>query len=190
MSPARSEHWDRRWAEGRHSDGLPPDWVEEIDEFRAAGGRALDLAGGAGRVALWLARRGFRVTLTDFSSVALSRCVEEARAAGLEIEALELDLESAPLPAGPWDVIACFHYLQRDLFAGMREALTPGGLLVAEIATRRNLERHERPSGRFLLEPHELLGLLAPLELIYYREGWFEDHCVARGVARRPSQPD
>jgi len=190
MSEARRDHWDRRWAEGRHSDGLPPDWVVEIEEFRAAGGRALDLAGGAGRVALWLARRGFQVTLTDFSSVALSRGVEEASEAGLEISALELDLESLLLPPGSWDVITCFHYLQRDLFPRMQEALTPGGLLVTEIATRRNLERHERPSGRFLLEPQELLGLLAPLEVIYYREGWFEEHCVARGVARRPSQPD
>lgn len=190
MTDGRRDHWDRRWAGGSHSDGLPPDWVAEIDEFRAAGGRALDVAGGAGRVALWLARRGFRVTLTDFSSVALSQCAEEASAAGLEIETLELDLESAPLPAGPWEVICCFHYLQRDLFPQMREVLTPGGLLVTEIATRRNLERHERPSGRFLLEPQELLALLSPLEVLYYREGWFEDHCVARGVARRPSQSE
>lgn len=190
MSESPRQHWDRRWAEGRHSDGLPPVWLDEVEEFRAAEGRALDVAGGAGRVALWLARRGFEVTVTDFSGVALARCVEDATAGGLEIQAVELDLESAPLPAGPWDVITCFHYLQRDLFPQLREALAPGALVVTEIATRRNLERHERPSGRFLLEPQELLALLAPLEVIYYREGWFEDYCVARGVARRPSQPD
>jgi tellurite methyltransferase len=179
------ERWNRRWAGGRHSDGEPPGWLEGIEAFAAASGRALDLASGAGRVALWLAGRGFEVTATDISAVALGRCRASAQAEKLSVEVLEIDLESQPLPRGPWDVITCFHYMRREIFRDLRAALSPGGLLVAEIATRRNMERNERPSERFLLELGELRELLAPLEVVHYCEDWFEGYHVARGVARR-----
>jgi len=179
------ERWDRRWAGGCHSDGKPPGWLEGIEAFATARGRALDIASGAGRVALWLAGRGFEVTATDISAVALGRCRALAEAEELSVEVLEIDLESQPLPRGPWDVITCFHYMRREIFRDLRAALSPGGLLVAEIATRRNLERNERPSARFLLELGELRKLLAPLEVVHYCEDWLEGYHVARGVARR-----
>jgi hypothetical protein len=50
----------------------------------------------------------------------------------------------------------------------------------------RNLERHARPSARFLVEPNELLRLVAPLEIVAYREGWLDDRSLARVLARRP----
>jgi len=185
MDEGVRERWDRRWARGCHSDGEPPDWLEEIEAFGSAGGRALDIASGAGRVALWLARRGFEVAATDVSAVALARCRAAVEAEKLAVQSLEIDLESQPLPRGPWDVITCFHYMQREIFPDLRAALSLGGLLVAEIATRRNLERNQRPSARFLLELGELRRLLAPLEVVHYCEGWFEGYHVARGVARR-----
>jgi len=94
-------------------------------------------------------------------------------------------LEWQPLPDGPFVAISCFHYLQRDLFPKLAERLAPGGVLVCEIATDRNLERHAKPSQRFLLESNELLRLCAPLELVFYREGWQDDRCQAQIVARR-----
>jgi tellurite methyltransferase len=81
-------------------------------------------------------------------------------------------------------VITCFHYLQRSLFPVLCQALAPGGLLICEIATRRNLERHARPSARFLLDEGELVKLVAPLEIVQSEEGWFDDRALARVVAR------
>ena len=141
------------------------------------------MAAGAGRVAVWLARRGLEVTALDVSPLGLEHCQRAARAAGVNVETQTLDLESEPLPAGPFSVISCFHYLQRDLFSAFRERLEPGGVLLCELATRRNLERHPRPGARFLLEPNELNTLCAPFELVYYREGWIGDHCLARAIA-------
>ena len=123
----------------------------------------------------------------DVSPAGLELARRNARVAGCEIRTRVLDLESAELPAGPFDAIACFHYLQRDLFPGLVRRLAPGGWLCVEIATRRNLERHARPSARFLLEPGELPELARPLEAAYYREGWFDDRCLARLAARKPA---
>lgn len=120
----------------------------------------------------------------DLSPVALARLEQDARREGLPIRTLALDLQSAPLPAGPFVLITCLAYLQRDLFAALIERLAPGGWLAVEIATRRNLERHAHPGPRFLLEEGELPGLLAPLELAFYREGWSGEGPDARHLAR------
>lgn len=179
--------WDRRWAEQTHEHTTPPDWIGELESEFPKERRALDVACGAGRAALWLARRGFRVTAVDISPVGLARVEEVACAEGLRVETQALDLEREPLPEGPWDLISCIAYLQRDLFPAFRDRLAPNGLLVCGNATLRNLERHDRPPARFLLGENELLRLCAPLRIVYYREGWVGDHAVARVVARKPA---
>jgi hypothetical protein len=71
----------------------------------------------------------------------------------------------------------------------MAAALAPGGLLVVEIATRRNLERHASPSERFLVDEGELPGLVPTLDLLLHDEDWrpsgrHEARLVARRTAR------
>ncbi|MEE9278591.1 MAG: class I SAM-dependent methyltransferase [Myxococcota bacterium] len=184
MAEAEGERWDGRYRAGCHAERVPPAWLDELDPELPRSGRALDVAAGAGRVALWLARRGLDTTALDVSGEALRLCRANAASAGLSLSTLELDLENESLPAGPFDLISCFFYLQRDLFPALRERLAPGGCLVCELPTRRNLERHAKPGRRFLVETNELLALAAPLEVVYYREGWSDDHCVARLLAR------
>jgi hypothetical protein len=121
--------------------------------------------------------------------VGLARTSEAAVRAGLTLVTSVIDLEVDPLPEGPFAAISVFHYLQRDLFPALVAQLAPGGLLVCEIATVGNLERHEKPSRRFLLEPDELRALCVPLEVVFHHEGWHDDRCVARILARRSSTP-
>jgi tellurite methyltransferase len=186
------DRWNARHADER--DAQPPSpFLVSLDPVLPRTGRALDVAGGAGRHALWLARRGLAVTLADVSDVALARAAQEARASGVSLETLEYDLEASPLPAGPWDVILCFYFLHRPLFAAMARALAPGGWLVFAHATRRNLERHPRPGPRHVLEDGELPSLVAGLglETVRYDEGWLESgRHEARLVARRASSGD
>jgi tellurite methyltransferase len=179
--------WDARYAE---EDVLcapsavltsPPlvDWVP-------TSGRALDLAGGAGRHAVWLAARGLTVTIADVSPVGLARAEELARARGVHVDTQAVDLSCAPLPAGPWDFVLVFHYLERAVLASIADALSPQGTLVVVHPTLRNLERHARPSARFLLEEGELRALVGGLEVSHYEEGWsVEGRHEATLVARR-----
>jgi len=55
------ETWDARYAAGRFDPTGPPAWLEELGEVLPNRGVALDLAAGAGRVSIWLARRGLSV---------------------------------------------------------------------------------------------------------------------------------
>jgi len=185
MARDDQERWDRRYDDDAYTSAGAPDWLEAIASEIPDTGRALDIATGTGRVALWLAQRGLDVTAVDISSVGLDRCRAVAHERGLSVRTLALDLEEEALPEGPFAVVSCFRYLQRDLFPVFRERLAPDGVLVCEIRTRRNLGRHPHPRARFLLEGNELLSLCAPLEVAYYREGWVDDRALARILARR-----
>jgi SAM-dependent methyltransferase len=100
---------------------------------------------------------------------------------------IEADLEVAPLPAGPWDLVVCTYFLHRPIFADLAAALAPGGWLVVAHATRTNLERHPRPGPDHVLEDGELGGLVRGLEVVRMEEGWLESgRHEARVVARKP----
>jgi tellurite methyltransferase len=191
MSEGDRERWNARHS--REPPGEPSRFVASLDAILPRRGRAIDVGGGTGRHALWLARRGLDVTLADVSDVALGMAAAAARAEGLSLATIEVDVEARPLPAGPWDVILCTYFLHRPLFDQFPAALAPGGWLAFAHATRTNLERNPRPGPRFLLEDGErealARGLAARgLEIVRSEEGWFEEgRHEARLVARRPA---
>jgi len=155
-------------------------------ELLPDGGRALDVAGGTGRNAIWLAQRGWAVTIADISDVALAFAIERADSHHVLVETFVTDLGSDPLPGGPWDLVLLFHYLDRDLPIALAQALHPGGVLIGALATVTNLERNDRPPLPYLLEDGELPGLMGDLDLVRYEQGWQDDRHDARFVARKP----
>jgi SAM-dependent methyltransferase len=182
------DRWNARY---QAEDGVPPPspWLDLVAALLPRRGRALDLGGGSGRNALWLAERGLEVTLADLSDVALGRAVREARARGLPLATVQVDLEDRPPPAGPWDLVLCLYFLHRPLLAAAPSLLRPGGVLAVAHATRRNLERHPRPGPRHVLEEGELPTLVGGLEVLRSEEGWLEGgRHEARLVARRPAE--
>ena len=185
MAESDRVKWNEKFARDGKIELTPPVWLSKVEGLLPAHGRALDIAAGNGRLALWLARRGLDVLAIDISRVGLELANQAAESKGLHIETVTADLEVDPLPTGPFDMITCFCYRQRDLFPSFRERLSPGGFLVAEVATVPNLERHAHPSLEYLAEPGELRRDCAPLKIIYYEEGWFEKHASARVVARQ-----
>jgi tellurite methyltransferase len=187
MSDVDREKWDARYMAESHAMGEPSSFLSTIETLLPGQGRVLDVAGGTGRHAVWLARRGYDVTLVDVSPVGIDLARRRAARFNVEIASEVVDLERDPLPAGPWDVVVLFHYLHRPLFAAIAEVLQPGGLLVFAHSTRKSLERNPRPPAAYLIDEGEAAGLVADFELISYSEGWFVDgRHEARVVARRP----
>ena len=178
--------WDGIYARRPAISPPSPFLLSILDDLPTAG-RALDLAGGSGRNALLLAEHGLDVTIADVSAEGLALASAEAAARGLgRVHTGRLDFDSG-LPPGPWDVIIDFNYLQRDVFEALPALLAPGGWFVFLQPTVRNLERHPRPSARFLLEDGELPGLVPQdLRVVRIEEGWGADgRHEARLVARR-----
>jgi len=186
VTQADRERWNARYAERGAATWEPDPFLTEIASQLPRAGRVLDLAGGTGRHALWFARRGLAVTLCDVSETALSIAAERFETEGLTVDTVPVDLEAAPPPTGPWDVVLGVHYLQRDLFPLFPSLLVSGGVLVFVQPTRRNLERHAHPSERFLLEDGELPRLIEGLEVLRIDEGWTSSgRHEARVLARK-----
>jgi len=184
MAEADREKWDARYRAGGYKQG-DPQWLRELDGVLPESGKALDVAAGSGRISIFLARRGLAVTAIDISPVGLALAREAASDEGVQIETQQIDLEREPFPEGPFSIIACFHYRQRALFPVITAQVAPGGVVVAELATVKNLERQSKPSRRWLAEPNELLRDCRGLNVEYYREAWVGDRHLARLVARR-----
>jgi SAM-dependent methyltransferase len=180
---ADRDHWNRRYSEQTWPDA-PSAWLVAGAELLPDAGRALDVAGGTGRNAIWLAQRGWDVTIADISDVALVFALERAESLHVQLETSLTDLGNEPLPEGPWDLVMLFQYLDRDLLMAVVGALRPGGVLIGALATVTNLERNDRPPLPYLLEDGELPGLMGDLELVRYEEGWQDDRHDARFVAR------
>ena len=185
MSEDDRVKWDRLWRERKMLTDEPNPFLLESLQRLPRTGRALDVAGGAGRHAVCLARHGLDVTVVDVSPVGLAAALAAAVREGLVLETGELDLEREPLPAGPWDVVANLHFLDRSLFAVFPTLLAPDGLLIFAHPTRTNLERNPRPGASYLLEDGELPSLVQGLEVLHLAEGWtprgrHEAHLLAR----------
>ncbi len=156
-------------------------------------GRALDLAGGAGRNAIWLARQGLDVTLVDVSDVALDKAEARAKRLGLanRMRFLRVDLEG-PMPFAPlFDLVVVTRYLDRERRDSFVELLVEGGVLVAINATVTNLERHDKPSRGYLVERGEVANWACglELELLVTREDWSEEGMhEASVIARKPAR--
>src|SRR5512134_1831553 len=109
--PSR-DRWNRRWSgeERIHASTAPSRFlVAEVAGLRP--GRALDLACGAGRNAIWLAEQGWRVTAVDFSDVALSLARRRARERRVEVEWIEADVVDWTPASRAFDLV-CVFYLQ------------------------------------------------------------------------------
>ena len=102
--------WDARYAQKELVWTAEPNrrFAAEVDGL--APGRALDVACGEGRNAVWLAERGWRVTAVDLSSVGLAKARDLAAARGVEVDLVHADVlawdpERAPLTiADPLEV--------------------------------------------------------------------------------------
>jgi dihydroneopterin aldolase len=159
-------------------------------------GRALDLAAGRGRNALWLAARGWAVEAFDRDEDALTALADAAKARHLtDLTVRRVDLEADPvLPAARYDVIVVCFYLQRTLFPAIIKALKPGGMLLYETFLIDNHVRYQHPRRKeFCLGHNELLLLVSPLRVLHYDEGErHTDHgghaITARLLAERPEQ--
>lgn len=176
MSQFDREKWNAKYGDAEFGSREPSAVLVGLAEHLPASGRALDLAGGAGRHGIWLAGRGLEVTIADISAVGLARARERAAEQGVAIETLETDLEDGPFPPGPWDLVVCVCFLATKHLPAIAAALAPGGTLAVVQPTKTNLTRHDKPPAGFLLDDGELSGLVRGLlTIVYYEEGWLAD---------------
>lgn len=140
-----SEEWDRRYA------GSELLWTARPNRFLVAEvagltpGRALDVACGEGRNAVWLAEQGWQAEGVDFSGVALGKARQLAEAREVAVEWTQADLGGYEPERGAYDLVAVL-YLQlpaaerTPILRRAAAALAPGGLLLVVAHDRSNID--------------------------------------------------
>ena len=192
---ARIAKWNARYAAGGEAPAPLPLLTTAVEGVQP--GRALDLACGAGRHALWLAARGWRVAAVDGAATAVELLLARAEQAGCldRIEPYVADLEAEPPEFGiaeaAYDLIVDCYFLHRPLFSAIRDGVRPGGLFVAALHTPSG--DGERGHG-YVLAPGELAEAVAGWGWTVLRSAErdsdaADDHGlgVAEIVARRPA---
>ena len=141
-------------------------------------GKALDVAAGPGRNALYLASHGFHVDAMDRDEQVLTQLAATAKQRNLpNLSVRTVDLERTTdirpeFPKQEYDVIIVFFYLHRALFPALIESLKPNGVLIYETFTIDNYVHHRHPRRwEFCLAHNELLRLTSNLRVLSYDEG-------------------
>jgi SAM-dependent methyltransferase len=186
--PSSQSEWDAKYRLAEEDPPAEPAGIlSELLPLLPVG-RALDLACGSGRNALFLAERGRHVTAVDWSESGLrilearaqgktiplrriQKLEEAGRAKRAGIDLFHADLEKIHLPDHSYDVIVCIRYLQRSLFPRICRALRPGGMLLYETFTQAQLDFECGPKDpAHLLKPGELREAFPELCVLFYRE--------------------
>jgi tellurite methyltransferase len=191
FDPNQREAWDRRYLENP-SLYFEPDpfllktYEQYIQTLFPKGGTALDVAGGMGRHAVWMAELRWKVTVVDISEVAFQKTQKKSEERGVAIDFLVRDLNTWSPDRKKYDLILVFYYLQRDLFSYLEAALKPGGLLIYKTYTSEQAEFETGPKNpAHLLKQNELLHAFPGLRTLFYHES-IAEKATAELVAMKP----
>ena len=166
MSP---DTWNERYNHDFDFPGAPASFLKE-NAHLLPWGKALDLAMGTGRNAIYLARKGYKVDDIDISEVAVEKVQQYAQKESLSINAIQKDLTQFQIAENTYEVILNFYFLERLLITQIKKGLKQGGMLIFETYTFEQ-PRYGRPHNpAYLLTPNELLQSFADLSIIFYHE--------------------
>lgn len=136
LREALALHFNRiyTWDEAKFSRA-PSALVVKVASLRTPG-RALDIAMGQGRNAVWLAQAGWSVSGYDISSEALGQANSAAEKAGVKLETRLASHDEYDLGASQWDLIVMSYAFTKlsdtAYMRKVRDSLKPGGVLLVE----------------------------------------------------------
>ncbi len=180
MDRMDSHAWNQRYADSELVWSAAPNiWVEQLTQDLPPG-KALDVAAGEGRNALWLAARGWHVTAVDFSAVALQRAASLAKQRlgddARNLLTLEADVETWVPPARSYDLVLVVYlhlppHQRSAVMSAAAQAVAPGGRLLVVGHDLANLSSgHGGPQDPAVLYgPADIVSDIEPAQLTVTR---------------------
>ncbi|WP_254840372.1 class I SAM-dependent methyltransferase [Natronomonas marina] len=166
--------WNERFRQGDYPRDPEPSallkrYVETFPE-----GRAMDVAAGTGRNAVFLAESGYEVDAVDRSRAGLEIAVENAEARGVadRLHPVRADLTEYAFPTDAYDVVTISFYRAVDRLPDIKASLKPGGMLFVEHHLRTTDDVQSGPSGdRYRFAANELLAVCLDTTVLHYEAG-------------------
>jgi SAM-dependent methyltransferase len=144
-----SEHarWQDRYSISDYLFGKAPNYfLASCKPLLPKSGKALAVADGESRNGVWLAEQGLDVVSLDFSEAAQAKAAALAKERSVTIKLVQTDVHAWNYPQDAFDVVVeIFTQFSTPeerprKWAGMRKALKPGGLLILQGYTQKQLE--------------------------------------------------
>ena len=187
-------HWDLKYEQGLPSLTEPDPffisaYISAYEKFVPESSprkrAALDLAGGVGRHALWLAVRNWRVTVVDLSDVAIRKLGQAAQELDVKLDLLVGDASEYKFEPARFDLILLFYHFDRSLFPKIVSALKPGGLLICKMSLRWDSGESSTTASANPLQRNELPSLVPGLDALHHHERPVRDRGVVEFVGRK-----
>ncbi len=170
VSTEDRDKWNQRYAEDGYRKtnpvGLLAQWLPRVPQ-----GRALDVACGAGRNAIFMANAGYRVDAIDISGEGLKLGAQKAADNGLDINWIEHDLDQPFVFNYDYNLIVVLWYVNLPLIERLCDCLAPGAYLLCEEHLRCDADVIGPGNPDFRLAPGELRAAVSTLDSLLYEEG-------------------
>jgi SAM-dependent methyltransferase len=147
QSSTEYERWESRFGGSDYAFGKEPNYfLASCKPLLPRAGKALAVADGEGRNGVWLAEQGLDVVSLDFSPSAQRKGRALAKERGVTVTFLQADVHTFDYPQAAFDVVVEIFTqfstpAERAMkWAGMRKALKPGGLLIIQGYTPKQLQ--------------------------------------------------
>jgi tellurite methyltransferase len=179
------KRWDERFGKKEFALGKEANLFLKRHISLFPRGKALDIATGEGRNAVFLAQHGFDVDAVDISKIGLKKARKLAKEAGAKIHPLHADLDTYKIGEGQYDLITNFYFLNRSLIPSIKKGIKKGGWVVFEtyILEHRSLATGGPKQLKYFLKPNELLRFFNKFRILRYREGIFLERGRKKAIA-------
>jgi tellurite methyltransferase len=189
QSVSTKARWDKRYDRDMYIYGKEPTAFLKQKIHTLKRGKALVLAMGEGRNAVYLAQNGFDVTGMDISEVGIKKCQKLAEEKGATVKTVVADLTDYDLGKAQYDLITNFYYYDKTIFPKVIAALKPGGMFIFDHFSTEHLKYREQSrfgprNPDYLVKPNELLEAFKSLRIRYYEDTVVElDEGMHKGTA-------
>jgi len=182
---ADQKRWDDKFGEEKYTLGTEANPFLRKHIRLLPRGKALDVATGEGKNAVFLAQHGFDVEAVDISKEGLGKARKLAKGKDVKIKTVLADLDHYPIEKERYDLITDFYFLARRLIPRIKRGLKKGGRVVFEtyLTEHLNICQEGPRNPKYLLKPNELLTLFKGFRILFYREGIFREGGKKKAVA-------
>lgn len=172
-------HWHTRFQAKEYIYGTKPNvFLEDVQKKLSLSGKALAIAEGEGRNAVFLAEQGMNVTTWDYAESGLEKTNRLAEERGVIVQTELVDLNEAIWGKEEWDEIVCIfgHFpaeLRLKTLQGVKGAVMPGGYFITEVYSHYQLPyKSGGPKDQDLLyKPDEFLQTFADWRIVHFFMG-------------------
>jgi 2-polyprenyl-3-methyl-5-hydroxy-6-metoxy-1,4-benzoquinol methylase len=184
------KRWDKRFGQKEFALGKEPNTFLRKHIRLLPKGKALDIAAGEGRNAVFLAQQGFEVDAVDISEKGLKKAQKLARKKGVKINTSLIDLDQYLIGKEQYDLIADFYFLKRRLIPRIKKGLKKGGKVIFEtyLLEHKALGTGGPKQAKYFLKPNELIKLFRDFRILFYRERIFREGGKKKAVASMIAQ--